>query len=119
LSQMGRLTGARVLFPPGEGSPKGRMRAHFRPHPPLRGTLSQGERAFTKTGFFFGMKANPHSALVPVDLLKRNLDRSSLRPPLQFIAPRAAVRNPEAACDFSLPSRTLRRCGKAWLHQTA
>src|SRR5262249_20132471 len=34
----------RVLLPPGEGGPKGRMRARFCPHPPLRGTLSRRER---------------------------------------------------------------------------
>src|SRR5687768_13893804 len=39
---------AHVLLPPGEGGPKGRMRANLgkalNPHPPLRGTLSQWER---------------------------------------------------------------------------
>src|SRR5262245_44067290 len=40
--KIGRPTGGRVLLPTGEGGPKGRITAEFRPHPPLRGTLSQG-----------------------------------------------------------------------------
>src|SRR5262249_8163995 len=42
----------RVLLPLGEGGPKGRMRAYFRPHPPLRGTLSQGGCCETQNRFW-------------------------------------------------------------------